>query len=112
ATQVVSRLREVLAVEVPLRALFEQPTVRGLAAAVQQRQQTGAGVVAPPIERVRREGELALSFAQQRLWFIHQLEPESAAYNIPLAVRLTGALDLEALRRAMAEVVRRHEALR
>src|SRR5581483_12413434 len=89
ATQVVSRLREVLAVEVPLRVLFEQPTVRGLAAVVQQ-QQTGASVVAPPIERVNREDELALSFAQQRLWFIHQLEPESAAYNIPLAVRLSG----------------------
>src|SRR5581483_1963882 len=97
ATQVISRVREVLAVEVGLRVLFEQPTVRGLAAAVQQQQQQGISLAATPIERVNREDELALSFAQQRLWFIHQLEPESAAYNIPLAVRLSGELNQAAL---------------
>ena len=74
ATQVISRIREVLEVEVPLRAVFEQPTVRGLAEAVQD-QQSGLTAVAPPIERASREADLPLSFAQQRLWFIHQLEP-------------------------------------
>src|SRR4029079_2771003 len=58
------------------------------------------------------DGELALSFAQQRLWFIHQLEPESAAYNVPRAVRLTGELNQAALEQSLGEVVRRHEVLR
>ncbi|HKQ06310.1 MAG TPA: amino acid adenylation domain-containing protein, partial [Blastocatellia bacterium] len=112
ATQVISRLREVLGVEVALRVVFEQPTVRGLAAAVQQQQRQGKSVAATPIERVSREGELPLSFAQQRLWFIHQLEPESAAYNIPMAVRLSGELNLAALEQSLGEIERRHEVLR
>jgi amino acid adenylation domain-containing protein len=69
-------------------------------------------IEAPPIMPVEREGELPLSFAQQRLWFIQQLEPESGAYNIPTAVRLTGALNLAALRQSLIEIARRHEALR
>jgi ubiquinone/menaquinone biosynthesis C-methylase UbiE/acyl carrier protein len=109
ATQVVSRLRDLLQVEIPLRALFEQPTVRGLAE-VAQRERPQA--LAPPIMAVSREQELPLSFAQQRLWFIHQLEPESAAYNIALAVRLEGALELAALSQSLGEIARRHEALR
>ncbi|HKQ09015.1 MAG TPA: condensation domain-containing protein, partial [Blastocatellia bacterium] len=112
ATQVVSRVREVLGVEVPLRVVFEEPTVRGLAAAVQQQQRQGKSVAAPPIERVSREGELPLSFAQQRLWFIHQLEPASAAYNVPHAVRLSGELKVGALEQSLGEIVRRHEVLR
>ena len=64
------------------------------------------------LERVSREGELELSFAQQRLWFIDQLEPGSSAYNVPLGVRLRGKLKVEALERAIGEIVRRHEVLR
>ncbi|HKQ08713.1 MAG TPA: condensation domain-containing protein, partial [Blastocatellia bacterium] len=112
ATQVVSRVREVLGVEVPLRVVFEQPTVRGLAAAVQQQQRQGMSVAATPIERASRERELPLSFAQQRLWFIHQLEPASAAYNIPMAVRLTGELNVAAFEQSLGEIERRHEVLR
>src|SRR5436853_1274539 len=112
ATQVISRVREVLAVEVGLRELFEQPTVEGLSEAVERQRQAGAVVTAPAIRRVQRGAETALADAQQRLWFIHQLEPNSAAYNIPHAVRLVGELDIAALRRAMGEVVRRHEVLR
>ncbi|HKQ07722.1 MAG TPA: condensation domain-containing protein, partial [Blastocatellia bacterium] len=113
ATQVISRLREVLGVEVPLRVLFEEPTVRGLAAAVQQQQQQGGSrLPAGPIERVSRESELPLSFAQQRLWFIHQLEPASAAYNVPRAVRLTGELKIGAFEQSLGEIERRHEVLR
>ncbi|HEX8119545.1 MAG TPA: amino acid adenylation domain-containing protein, partial [Pyrinomonadaceae bacterium] len=93
ATQVVSRLREVFRVEVGLRHLFEQPTPSGLAGAVEELLRGGGGGTAvPPIEALPREGSLPLSFAQQRLWFIDQLEENSGAYNIPLAVRLRGAL--------------------
>src|SRR5581483_9809946 len=111
ATQVVSRLRKLLGVEVPLRSLFTNPTVAALAREAEQRQRGGASA-AEAIERVGREQELPLSYAQQRLWFIDQLEPGSAAYNIPSAVRLRGRLDEAALRRSLNEIVRRHEVLR
>ena len=67
---------------------------------------------APPIEPADREGELPLSFAQQRLWFLDQFEPGSPLYNIPFAVQLNGPLDLPALNRALDELIRRHEGLR
>ena len=111
ATQVVSRLRAALGVELALRVLFETPTVAGVAAAVQQELAAGREP-APPIVRVSREDELPLSFAQQRLWFLQQLEPNSPAYNIPLTIRLSGRLDVNALERSLTEVVRRHEVLR
>jgi len=111
ATQVVSRLREALQVELPLRALFEAPTIAGLSERIQALQQQA--VAGPEAISPRpRSGELPLSFAQQRLWFLDQLEPGSAAYNIPLALRLTGRIDVPALQRAFDEVVRRHEAIR
>ena len=112
ATQVVSRVRAELGVELPLRAVFEHPTVAGLAAELERLRR---GVAAPPILPVSRQGELPLSFAQQRLWFLDQLEPGSSAYNLPRALRLEGALggrQVALLRRALLAVVRRHEALR
>ncbi|HVS00541.1 MAG TPA: amino acid adenylation domain-containing protein [Thermoanaerobaculia bacterium] len=112
ATQVVSRVRAVLGVELPLRALFESPTVAGIAQSLRAVRESEAGQQAPPITPVPREGDLPLSFSQQRLWFLDQLEPGSPAYNIPLAVRLTGDLSVARLERIFAEVVRRHEALR
>ncbi len=112
ATQVVSRIREVLSVEVALRALFEAPTVAGLAEEVERERNEGRRVEAPAIEAVSRERELPLSYAQQRLWFIQQLEPESAAYNIPLSVRLQGEMNQTALRQSLEEIARRHEVLR
>ena len=110
--QLASRVRERWRVELPLRALFEAPTVARLAAAVDALGGEGAGADAPPLVPVPRDAPLPLSFAQQRLWFIDQLEPGGAAYNIPFALRLRGALDAGILERAMAETVRRHEALR
>ncbi len=113
ATQVVSRVRENFGVELPVRSLFETPTVAALAGKVAEAR--GAGRCAPdsiPLAPVAREGAMPLSFAQQRLWFLDQFEPDSPAYNIPAAVRLKGLLDTPALERAFDEVVRRHESLR
>ncbi|HEU0076107.1 MAG TPA: amino acid adenylation domain-containing protein, partial [Longimicrobiaceae bacterium] len=113
ATRVVSRVREAFGVELPLRALFEVPTVAGLAGRVEALLTGGEAKQAPPLVRVARDGSaLPLSFAQQRLWFIDQLEPGSAAYNMPHALRLRGRFDPAVLERAVTEVVRRHETLR
>ncbi|WP_272419266.1 amino acid adenylation domain-containing protein [Polyangium jinanense] len=111
ATQLVSRVRAALGVEVPLRALFEAPTVSGLAERIEVEQRKG-GMVLPRVTRQDREGELPLSFAQQRLWFLDQLAPGSTAYHMPFALRLSGELDVEALRKAFEALLHRHEALR
>jgi iturin family lipopeptide synthetase A len=112
ATQVMSRLREELSIEISLRNLFDAATVAELAESVAAAMQTGQEPEAPSIRRVSREEDLPLSFAQQRLWFLDQLEPGSALYNIPVAVRLKGQLDTAALKQTLDEIVRRHEVLR
>ncbi len=112
ATQVMARIREAFQVELPLRALFESPTIRGLAIKVQKFADNEKIPETPPLIAIPREGNLPLSLAQQRLWFLDQLEPESAFYNISRAIRLKGALDYQALRRAITEIVHRHESLR
>ncbi|NVJ19568.1 condensation domain-containing protein, partial [Myxococcus sp. AM010] len=112
ATQLVSRVRESFQVELPLRDVFESPTVEKLALRLDHDQVGGSVRQAPPLKRAQRQGALPLSFAQQRLWFLDQLEPGSAFYNVPVAVRLTGVLDVGALRRSFDELVRRHESLR
>ncbi len=111
ATRVLSRLREVLGTELPLRALFEAPTPAELAPRIEAARAAGTAML-PPIEPAPRDGDLPLSFSQERLWFLEELQPGTAVYHIPNAVRMSGALDIEALRRSLAEVVRRHEALR
>ncbi|HEX9937882.1 MAG TPA: amino acid adenylation domain-containing protein, partial [Longimicrobium sp.] len=112
ATQVVARVRGVFGVELPLRALFEGPTVEGMAGRVEEMRRAGEGIALPPLVPVAREAPLPLSFAQERLWFIDRLEPGSATYNVPVVWRVGGALDQAALERATGEIVRRHEALR
>ncbi|HYO62287.1 MAG TPA: condensation domain-containing protein, partial [Pyrinomonadaceae bacterium] len=112
ATQVVSRLRESFRVEVSLAQLFETPTVAGLAGAVEAAIAGGRGANLAPPRPAPRGGNLPLSFSQQGLWFVHQLKPDSPAYNVPVALRLRGALDRVAFERALAEIVRRHEVLR
>jgi amino acid adenylation domain-containing protein/non-ribosomal peptide synthase protein (TIGR01720 family) len=112
ATQVVSRLRKAFRVELPMRDLFQWPTVAGLAARIEEARRAGYSVAAPPIEAAPRDGDLPLSFAQQRLWFLHQLEPDNPAYNMFGALRLNGRLDAAALEWSIAELVARHEPLR
>jgi amino acid adenylation domain-containing protein len=112
ATQAISRVREAFQLELPLRNLFEAPTVAGLAESVEAAMRAAQGPQAPPIVTVSRDGRLPLSFAQQRLWFMDQLEPGNSAYNIPGAIRLSGELDITALERSLNEIVRRHESLR
>ncbi|HKH44245.1 MAG TPA: amino acid adenylation domain-containing protein, partial [Thermoanaerobaculia bacterium] len=118
ATQVVSRLRDRLGVELPVRALFEQPTVAGLAALLAG---PGEGVAQEPIVALPRDveggGTFPASFAQRRLWFLDQLEPGSAVYNMPIALliqgeSLEGGLAEERLAAVFGELARRHETLR
>jgi amino acid adenylation domain-containing protein len=111
ATQAISRVRERVKAKIPLQWLFESPTVAKFAMRIDAAQQVDQ-VLDDPIVSVSREGELPLSFAQQRLWFLDQLEPGSAAYNVPTAVRFSGALNIAALEQSFNEVVRRHETLR
>ncbi|HKV12552.1 MAG TPA: amino acid adenylation domain-containing protein, partial [Thermoanaerobaculia bacterium] len=108
AARVVSRIREAFGVELPLRRLFEAPTVAELAAGLAP----GGAEPLPRIEPAPRSGPLPLSFSQRRLWFLDRLEPGSALYNIPAPLRIEGALDAGRLARALGEVIRRHESLR
>jgi amino acid adenylation domain-containing protein len=112
ATRVAARVHQVFGVELPLRALFEQPVLSGLAAEIDRLRDTGAAAGADAIAPAGREGDLPVTFAQERLWFVDALDPGSPVYAIPFSYYITGGLDDDALRRALAELVRRHEPLR
>jgi len=112
ATQIISRVRDVFKIDLPLLKVFEEPTVAGLASSIEAAFSIEQGVQAPAMQPVARDGHLPLSFAQQRLWFLDQLEPGSPLYHIPAAVRLEGPLDVAALRQSFDEIKRRHESLR
>jgi len=112
ATQVVSRVRHAFSIDLPLRKLFEEPSIAALAKIVEAVLIGEERLPAPPLCAAARDGDLPLSFAQQRLWFIDQMDPGSATYHLASAVRLSGSLDIAALERVFTEVVRRHEALR
>ncbi|MBY8943659.1 non-ribosomal peptide synthetase, partial [Pseudomonas tolaasii] len=109
ATQVTSRVRGLLGLDVPLKSLFEHGTLH---AYVQSLAALSAQDTAPAISRIERNQPLGLSYAQERQWFLWQLDPHSAAYHIPTALRLRGRFDLGALQHAFDALIRRHEALR
>ena len=117
AAQIVSRVREAFGRELPLRDVFDHPTVAGLAARLETPGATAADGPAaadrpPPLAPASREGPLPLSFPQERVWFLDQLAPGAIAYSFQFTLRFTGAFDPAALRWALSELVRRHEVLR
>ena len=112
ATQLISRVREAMHVEVSFRSFFETPTLTGMARSIEAASQATPVVQVPPLQPVSRDGPLPLSYAQQRLWFLEQLDSSRAAYNLPLAWRFIGDLNVPGLEQSLGEMVRRHEILR
>ncbi len=112
ATQLVSRIRDAFSIELPLRQLFDAPTIAHTALLLDQEKLTEGLSVAPPIQPREREGDIPLSFAQHRLWFLDQLAPGQAFYNIPGAFRLSGDLNRQMFHASLAEIIKRHESLR
>jgi len=112
ATRVVARLRTNFDIDLPLRKLFELPTVAALAEHVDCLRRNQSGISIPLILPVPRDGPLPLSFSQRRLWFLHKLNPDFTAYNIPAVFNIKGELDIAALERALHEIIKRHETLR
>jgi acyl carrier protein len=112
ATQIASRLREHFQIPVPVRAVFEAPSIAELAKRMDTARREDQGLVPPAITPVPRTVDLPLSFAQERLWVLDQIEPNNPLYNIPRTLRLQGALRTDALERALNEIVRRHESQR
>ena len=111
-TQVLARVREYLGVELAIRSLFEAPTLDQFARVIEEQITAGKQTALPPITRVSREGELPLSFAQQRMWFFEELADGTSAFNIASGVRLSGPLNVTTLEQTFSEIVRRHEILR
>ncbi|HEU4684177.1 MAG TPA: amino acid adenylation domain-containing protein, partial [Nitrospira sp.] len=113
ATQVVARIREIFRVELPLRALFERPSISGVAEQIRLAQRRGsASKPMPPIVPVSRTAPLPLSYSQQRMWFIQQLAPNATAYNLLFVSRQRGSLRIPVVRQVVDLLARRHEAFR
>jgi amino acid adenylation domain-containing protein len=112
ATRVIARVRNLLEIEIPLQALFEAPTIAGFAQRVEQVLQQGEGLSQFPLVAGERPEAIPLSFAQQRLWFLEQLEPGSTTYLLPAVLRVEGRIDVSALEHSIQKLVSRHESLR
>lgn len=112
ATQLISRVRNAFQVNVPLRQLFERPTVAALAQAIETALQHTHGLDVPPIQSTAQSEDAPLSFSQQRFWFLDQLYPGNAAYHLYYYTRVTGPVQIGVLERCFNEMVRRHEILR
>jgi amino acid adenylation domain-containing protein len=111
-TRLIARLHETFHVEIPVRRMFEAPTIAAIAQDLEDSLRAGGGQTVPDLLPVPRVGELPLSFSQQRLWFLDQLLPEGNVYNISSSIWLQGVLKVGTLRRSLNEIVRRHEVLR
>ena len=111
-TQVILRVRETLKVELPIRSLFEAPTLAQFAELIREQISRGAESEQTPIERVARNSKLPLSYAQQRMWFFDHLSGQGASFHVPLGVRFKGALNSAALEQTFNEIVCSHENLR
>jgi amino acid adenylation domain-containing protein/FkbH-like protein len=112
AFQIISRIRTKFKVELPLSGLFETPTIAALAAGLEGRRWEQGEVLKVGPTPIQRNGDLSVSFVQERLWFLDQLHPGSPAYNVPMALRLRGPIVREALQKALNKIVQRHETLR
>jgi len=112
ATQVMSRVRSAFHVNLALRVIFEEPTIERFAKKVEEARRQEESTMVEPLLPAPRDKALPLSFAQQRLWFLNQLDANSAVYNLAVALRLHGALDLKALQRTLSHIIERHESLR
>ncbi|HEX6284046.1 MAG TPA: amino acid adenylation domain-containing protein, partial [Pyrinomonadaceae bacterium] len=112
ATRITSHVRETFHVDLPVRVLFESPTIAELATRIEQLTQAGVTLEAPPLRRREADEPLVLSHAQERLWFLDQLRPGSNAYNLPVAMYVSTEFNVPALEQSLSEVVRRHEVLR
>jgi amino acid adenylation domain-containing protein len=112
ATQLISRIRDAFSVDLPLRAIFEAPTLSGLASRIETSMRSEPAELVLPVGPVSTDRPLPLSFAQERLWFLDKMQPGSPIYNISSALRLNGPLDIPAFRNSLSELVRRHEILR
>jgi amino acid adenylation domain-containing protein len=112
AAKVVARIAQSFGIELSLRSIFERPTVEGLAALIETSRSDRSASLTLPLGPVSRDADPPLSFAQQRLWFLDQLEPGNPLYNVPCAIRIAGLLNISALERSLNEIIRRHEILR
>ena len=112
AIQVISRVREAFSVELPITSFFENPTLSRISAFIDKVLSENLLVSPLPLTPISRDRDIPLSFAQQRLWFLHQLTPSDTTYNMPLALRMLGPLNGRALAFSLSEIVRRHEVLR
>jgi len=112
ATQVISRVQEAFSISLPLRSLFESPTIAQFSQEIITQLETGLSLTVPEIVPVSRHTDIPLSWAQERLWFVHHLEGDSGAYTIDITVRLKGNLNIKALEQSFQAIVQRHEPLR
>ena len=112
ATQVISRIRESFHIDLPLRSVFEFPSLGELATQIDVTVRASQSLELPPLKRASQETDRPLSFAQERLWFLNQLDPQSVAYHVLRPMRIRGNLNVPLLERAFTEIVRRHEIYR
>jgi amino acid adenylation domain-containing protein/thioester reductase-like protein len=112
ALRLLIRVRDEYQVDLPVRSLFDNPSIVGLASAIEEVRARGQATKLPPIKAVSKGKPLPLSFAQQQLWLLVQVEPELPFYNEPFTIRIPGALDVGALERTLHEIIRRHDILR